>query len=273
MYAPLTALLLLGAPAQPPAPDKPAPVGADVKAEAEDARAVAKKLAGEYVVRLTGADKPLKLEPEPVLRWINQLERRFYGDVYVWTLDGRPEVIASLTTVFGPTRKMETEVHSLSPKLPVMSHGEKVIWEPTRAGIELKPVPGAAKPAATAPVRLQQMRALAAQFALTADYGVAKEDKEDLRLMAAPIHRYQSAVLGVTDGALFAYSKGTDPEAFLMVEARGKGDAGQWEFALARFNGNCSIRAVYAEKEVWRVERLPLKTNLDPKEPYFGLRK
>jgi hypothetical protein len=246
-------LLLLGSgPGQPP----------DTKAEEQEARAGAKKLAGEYVVELDevrGKDKKLRLEPEPVFRWINQLERRFYGDVYVWTNDGRPEVIASLTTVFGPTRKTETEIHSLSTGRPVMSHNGKPIWAPEAAGLEMRPVADAPKPGTTAPARVQQMRALAAQFTVVADYGGAKEDKETLRLMGTPIYRYESATQNVSDGALFAYSKGTDPEAFLMIEARGKKDEGQWQFAFVRFNGNCSFRAVRNDKEVWRVERLSLK--------------
>lgn len=270
MGTPLTILVLLGGPGQPPGKLP------DVKVEEESARSTAKRLAGEYVVQLDESrakDKKLRLEPEPVLRWINQLERRFYGDVYVWTHDGRPEVIASITTVFGPTRKMETEIHSLSTGRPVMAHDGKPIWEPDAAGLEMKPVPDAPKPGATAPLRLQQMRALAAQFSVVADYGGTKEDKETLRLMGTPIYRYESAARGVTDGTLFAYSKGTDPETFLVLEARGEKDVTEWQFAFVRFNGNCSLRAVRAEKEVWRVERLPLKVNTDPKQPYYGLRK
>jgi len=149
----LMVLLLLGhGPSQPPS--TPAPDKADNKAEAEEARAVAKKLAGEYVFQLDkSSDKKLKLEPEPVHRWLLQLDRRFYSDVYVWTNEGRPEVIASITNVYGPRRAMETEIHSLSTGLPLLSHDEKVVWEPERPGVELKPIPGAPKPGSTAVVR------------------------------------------------------------------------------------------------------------------------
>lgn len=270
MGTPLTILLLLAVPAQPPAK-------ADTRAEEEEARALGKKLTGEYAVTLEEAstkDKKLRLEPAPVFRWLLQLDRRFYGDVYVWTNDGRPEVIASITTVFGPTQKVETEIHSLSTGRPVMSHNDKPIWEPATAGLELKPLTDAPKPAATAAARLLQMRALAAQFSVSADYGGAKEAKEDLRLLAAPIYRYASASQGVTDGALFVYGRGTDPEAFLVLEAREKKkNDPEWQFAFVRFVGHASLRAVRAEREVWRVEKLSLKTNTDPKQPYFGLRK
>jgi hypothetical protein len=264
----LTVLLLLGhGPSQPPS----TPEKADNKAEAEEARAVAKKLAGEYTFQLDkSSDTKLKLEPDPVLRWLLQLDRRFYSDVYVWTYEGRPEVIASITNVYGQRRAMETEIHSLSTGQPLLSHGGKVIWEPERAGVELKPIPGAAKPEATAAARLKQMRALAAQYSVTAVYG---KMKEDMRLLPTPIYRYASEKQGVTDGALFAFARGTDPEAFLMIEARKGKDGLEWQFAFARFNGHASLRAVREDREVWQVDALSVKVNTDPKQPYCGIRK
>jgi hypothetical protein len=261
------ALLLLLGPAQPPPPEK-----VDNKAEEAEARAVAKKLADEYVFQLDKASGvKLKREPEPVFRWLLQLDRRFYSDVYVWTHEGRPEVIAAVTNVYGAKRAMETEIHSLSTGLPLLSHNDKVLWEPARPGVELKPVPGAPKPGATAGVRLTQMRALAAQFSAGAMYG---KTKEDLRLLPAPVYRYASGKQGVADGAIFAFVRGTDPEAFLLVEARkGEGGADEWQYAFARFVGHAAVWAARDGREVWRVEALSVKENLDPKQPYSAVRK
>ncbi len=272
MNTPLMLLVLLGSgPAQQPT-NPPAP---DTKAEAEESSASAKKLVGEYVVRPEkSSDKKLKLEPEPVLRWTNHLGRRYYGDVYVWTYKGRPEAVASINNVFVPGRRtIETELQSLSTGLPVMLQDEKVVWEPSVVGVEFKPLPGAQKPAATAAARLTQMRALAAQYSVVADYGVDKEQKEDLRLMATPIFRYQSADQGVEDGGLFAFTKGTDPDALLMIEARGKKDEVEWQYAFARLNGYCALRALRKDNVVWQVERQSNQSNTDPKQPYFVLRK
>lgn len=270
MNTPLVILVLLGgSPGQPPGQP---PI--DTKAEAADSSAGAKKLVGEFVVRLDRlSDTKLKLEPEPVLCWTNFLGRRFYGDVFVWTHHGRPEVVASVNTVFQPGRRgRETELLSLSAEQLVLVHDEKVVWEPSAPGVALKPLPGAPKPGPTPGIRLQQMRALAAQFAVVADYGVAKEEKEALRLLSTPIYRYQSSGQGVADGALFAFTKGTDPDALLLIEARGKTDPG-WQFAFARLNGNCSLRAALKDKDVWQVARVPSKTMADPTQPYFGYRK
>lgn len=271
MNTPLLVLVLLGGPAQPPNPPKVDPK-ADTKAEAELASAEAKKLAAEYVVRLEKSDRKLKMEPEPVLRWTNHLGRRFYGDVYVWTHEGRPEVVASVTSIFTATTSTYTEIQSLSADRPTLTRNEKVVWEPAEPGAEFRPLPGAPKPAATPAERLRQMRTLAAQFAVVADYGIDKEEKEELRLLGTPVFRYQSAAQGVADGGLFAFTKGIDPDAFLMLEVRGKKDEGAWQYAFARFNGSCKLRAVREEKDVWQVDRLPFKTTRDPKQPYsnFG---
>lgn len=264
MYAPLTALLLLGAPAQPP--DKPAP---DTKAEAEESGAFAKKRAGEYVVQIDKAK--LKLEPEPVLRWTNHLGRRFYGDVYVWTRDGRPEVIASLNSVYTAKVETQTEFQSLSLGRPTLSHNDKPAWEPNEPGVAFKPLPDAPKPADTAEKRQLQLRALAAQFAVTAIYVDTKD--EELRLLRTPIFRYESAAGGVTDGGLFAFTKGTDPDAVLLIEARGKGDGLRWEYAFARLNGYCALKGKHKDAEVWAAERQSHAVNTDPKQTYFVLRK
>jgi hypothetical protein len=261
-------LLLGGSPSQPPA-DPPI----DTKAEAEATGAGAKKLVAEFVVRLdASSDKRLKAEPEPVLRWTNHLGRRFYGDVFVWTHDGRPEVIVSINHGIQPGRRSrEAEILSLSTGRPIMSHGETVIWEPSGPGMVFKPVPGAPKVGATAAERLRQMRDLAAQFSVVAGYGPTGENKETLRLMATPIYRYQSPGQGVADGAIFNFAQGTNPEAFLVIEARGKDP--EWQFCFGRMNGFCSLRAAWKDKGVWQVDRLSSATIYDPKQAYFCIRR
>lgn len=270
----LMILALLG-PGQPPTP--PTPPAVDTKAEADEACAVAKKLADAWVVELDKGGKAVRLErrAEPVHRWSNSLGRRFYGDVFVWTYKGRPEVISSINSIYAAKALTEAEIVSLSAERPRLTHNEKVVWEPEAAGLEMKPLPDAPKPGATAPARLIQMRALAARYSVTAEYGTNKE-QEALRLMTTPMFRYESADLDVVDGALFGFVKGTDPDALLVIEVRGKKGDVTWHYAFVRLNGWCSMRAVQKDAEVWKVERQPSKANTDPKQPYFayfGLRK
>ena len=44
-----------------------------------------------------GREMPLELQPKPVFRWAEPLARnKFNGVIYVWTYQGRPEVIGSI---------------------------------------------------------------------------------------------------------------------------------------------------------------------------------
>jgi hypothetical protein len=55
----------------------------------------------------------------------------------------------------------------------------------------------------------------------------------------------------VIDGALFAYVPTTDPEVFLMIEARETKDGLQWQYAFAPMSvyglrGMCNGRVVWS---------------------------
>src|SRR4029079_4791320 len=70
-------------------------------AESESTRAVQdfKSDAAAYVIRLTSRPKEkLKLHEESLFHWGNPARTGEDGAVFVWTLDGRPEVIGSVFT-------------------------------------------------------------------------------------------------------------------------------------------------------------------------------
>ena len=73
-------------------------------------------------------------------------------------------------------------------------------------------------PADSAAARLRQMRALAQEFTgrQTNREGVDR----DMRLLAQPIYRYENTKGDLIDGGLFVFVLGTDPEVFLLIEAR-----------------------------------------------------
>lgn len=246
------------------------------EAEAAEARQLARELAASYRLQRDSADELVMIN-EPAMRWTNQLNRRFYGDVYVWTWQGRPEVVASITHVYGARRARETEIQSLSAERPRLLLDGEPVWTPSQPGVRLQPLPDATAPASTPAGRLRQMRRLASQFSVTGQYG---DEREELRLLRTPVYRYEKDDSQWLDGALFALAKGTDPDAFLLLEARvvnGRSDAAsrpryEWSFALARFTGN-ALRAQYGGEEVWRAERLETRRIRDPRQPYFSLRK
>jgi hypothetical protein len=76
----------------------------DEKALAEDFRAMAKREASAYTIRLDGSDRPMTLRPEPVLKWSNPVVGTVFGEVFIWTHDGRPEVVASIYNCYENTK-------------------------------------------------------------------------------------------------------------------------------------------------------------------------
>ena len=127
-------------------------------------------------------------------------------------------------------------------------------------------MPDAAAVADSPARRLRQMRDLAAGFSvvLIDRRGNAEGERQNLRLLTNPIYRYASPDRGVTDGALFAFVVGTDPEALLVVEARGE-EHDTWQYALARLNRD-ELAAYRQEREVWRTDRTGYQ---DRDKPYL----
>ncbi len=157
------------------------------------------------------------------------------------------------------------EFHSLAEGPAKADRNGKDEWSTDRRGVEFKPIPGADAPADTPARRLRQMRTLAAEFSAmetTRDAIVRK-----LRLLTQPVYRYESTDPGVIDGALFAFVEGTDPELFLLIEARAGDKGPTWHHALARMN-SIEFHVVHKAIEVWSAPILPWELAMDPRQPY-----
>jgi hypothetical protein len=209
-------------------------------------------------------ERGLKLEVKPLLRWTNPGIGRVYGDVYVWTRQGRPEAVMSFYKAWQPKYDFTAEMHSLSLTEIAAERDGVLLWQPQKAGITLNSVPDSSKPADSAARRLPQMRELAGRFsARLVDRRVNLEgERQELRLLTQPLYRYRSTDPEVLDGALFAIVLGTDPEVLLLLEARQSGNAPAWHYGLARMNID-PIAVSYNEKEVWRVDKAPYRGSID----------
>jgi hypothetical protein len=140
------------------------------------------------------------------------------------------------------------------------------VWTASRPGLELKPIPGAPTPADSAAGRLRQMRALAQEFTgrQTNRAGVDR----DMRLLAQPIYRYENTKGDLIDGGLFAFLQGTDPEVFLLIEARRpRGGTPEWLFGATRMHG-ISLRLDHRGRAIWSAPELPPSQVYDTREPY-----
>jgi hypothetical protein len=242
----------------------------DEKARAEEFRVFAKREATTYTIRREGSDRPLELQPEPILKWSNPVIGSIYGDVFIWTENGRPEAVASIYKFYSPLTHRANEFHSLSlGKVSGRREGVDV-WTPSRPGLELKPIPGAPAPADSAAARLRQMRTLAQEF--TGRQTTREAVERDMRLLAQPIYRYENTKGDLIDGGLFVFVIGTDPEAFLLIEARRTSSGAlQWQFGATRMN-SIDMRIKHRDQEVWNAPEIPWAQVWDGRQPYCVFR-
>jgi hypothetical protein len=242
----------------------PKPDGAKDKEELAARMEHMKQAVKGYEIALASDEaKKLELIGTALLRFDDQVTGVVDGAVFVWMFDDRPAATASIWI-----RKTGHEFHefqSLATAALTASNQGQARWAPDQAGIERKPAPIAQPPAATAAGRLKQMRDFAAAYSATVF--TSEKDRQELRLLPQPFHRYGRADGVVADGAIFAYCKGTNPEVLLLVEAVKNGKELEWNYAFARMTSRgCEVRR--DDKVVWTVPRLQ---GGSPTDPYFNV--
>lgn len=234
-------------------------VRADESSDDEKSRAAAtlesgKREAALYTVYANPrGDKPFELKPESLLKWQNTVNKSVHGNIFLWTHNGRPELVASIMRFYSPRVSFGAEFHSLALTPLTMEKDDKVVWTPKEPGIVLKPFDENIDPSDSKPQRLRQMRQLAQMF--TADLEDYDRDTYRLRLMSQPLYRYESTDPDVLDGALFSYTYTTDPDLLVVVEARKSNDRFRWMFGLARMNVG-DVKVTYNNREVFHASRL-----------------
>ncbi len=242
--------------------------GDQAKARDVETLKLAKQVTAEYkFFGKTGRKTELVQKPESILRWSNPVSGSVFGEVFIWTDQGRPEVIASVYRYYSPRQFLAMELHSLSLKKIAAQRDGRQVWSPAAAGVELKPVPAAAPPFKTAVARLRQMRALANEFSVVRTD--RKDQRERLRLLSQPNYRYASTDPKLLDGALFIFAQGTNPEVILLIEARRSHGGHQWQYALAR-QSLVRFDVLHKNQNVRTFPLLPRSAVSDRTRPYTG---
>lgn len=250
------------------------PDGAEAKMVAA-AREHAESEARRLAFRL-GEDGPeLKWRTKPVLHWANPVAGKLFGEVYVWTHEGRPEVICSIYKWFDPFTHARIELQSLSEGPVRGAFDGETQWSPREPGVSFRPLPNAPKPAANETGRLLQMRRMAKRFTAEA---VDRDDENstwNLRLLGQPLLRYASPKRDLVDGALFAFVQDTtsDPEVLLLIELQRTANGGDlWRYGFCR-QDSLRIRASCDGVRVFDLPQLapPWKNTRDPRNPYIVL--
>jgi hypothetical protein len=246
----------------------------DGASKASDANAqrlkVMKDSVAAYELSRSGDNAAVyKLQPDPAFRLGKQGDGVVLeGAIFLWTDQvGRPAAAAQVFLFQSKGQRegqWRHEFTSLSTQSLRAMQGDKARWLPMVAGVAFQPIPGAPRPAETPRERLRQMRDLAGGF--RADDNFWDRGWNALRLLPTPISRYGKAGGTPEDGALFAFVLGTDPEAFLFIEARGPAEKLEWQYAFAPMT--CwGLRAEHKNRSVWS---LPTRDTANPLRTFFS---
>jgi len=257
------------------AADPPPAAGDTDKARQEEVARLAPAKAKLLDV-LVGDESPAKadLVKEPLLRWSNPTAGSVYGEVFLWTVDRRPAAIASIYRWYHPFKDSTVEFVSVTEQPVEAKEQLRSQWKTTTPGTRFAELNGVPAPAESARTRLSQMRSLAREFTTElADKRGGDEVIRELRLLDQPAYRYECPSQRIIDGGLFAFVEGTDPEAWLLIEAVETTGGRQWRFALARMNidalrvrrGESIVQEWKALREAWSDRTRPyVMFNFDP---------
>lgn len=258
-------LIFLVALGQNEPPRQPA---AEEKAEAAARLEFMKQSASVYDVTVGEKKTPLRLVAEPVLRWTNPVSNIPDGVLFLWIdAAGRPQVAAQVFIAAGTKDLWLHEFSSLSAEPFDVARDGSVPWHPRKPGLEMEPVADAPAPADSAVRRLTQMRNIALEFQASDDF--EGKSRWELRLLSKPLHRWGKPGSQVLDGALFAFAHGTDPEVFVLVEARGSEGKYSYEYGLAPMTAY-ALKVSLKGREIWTAPYR--KAPFQPNEPFFILK-
>ena len=221
-----------------------------------------RKSVSEY--ELSPADGPgasFRLKTDPVLRFRNTVGDSQDGTVFLW-VEAHERPVAAVQVFYTRRRGWTHELCSFSTAPIVAKSGTVPVWNPAIGGVVFKPVPGAPKPADTAEKRLRQMREITRDF--TAEDQFRNASWQSLRMLPKPFARYGEEGTELIDGALFAYVLTTDPEVYVLLEARKTVGGSEWQFAFAP-STIYPVRGSWKGTEVWSLPfRFALNKATDP---------
>lgn len=186
------------------------------------------------VVRPAGdAMRPFTFVERPLFQFDNAISGIEDGFVFIWIDRGRPVVL--MKSYYNSQRASWGRTYvSLANKPIEMRQREQSRWTPKEPGVSFQPIKNAAPPAGSARGRLKQMRELAARFRVVDRWGLVDPTDWQLRLLPAPLYRYEVPDEHVVDGALFGYVLSGSPEAVVLLEAKEITSGLEWHFAVSR---------------------------------------
>ena len=219
--------------------------------ELGDKRMVFMKAALSHFTIRVGNRKEASRVADPCLRFTDPVSRAADGIIAVYAHNGgRPDAIAQF---FFNSRKRWIAEFTIIPDgdVTILRSGRDH-WKPTEFVCKFADLPGSPVPAGKPALRLAQMRAIAADFAVVDHFGDPPVT-QNLRLLPQPAYRYAEAGK-IVDGAVFVFAHGTNPECCVLIEAYQDDKGSRYRYAVAPMS-IYKLEARYKGKPVWSVDR------------------
>lgn len=213
-----------------------------------------------------GRTTRFELSPKSLLTYSNPVRGDVFGNLFVWTHDGRPEVVGAIFD-YRTEGHFDSELHTLARAGIAGERDGVPFWNPRAPGVAFQPLAEAPAPADKGLARGRQMAELARSFTVERQH--PEQGRGEMRLLPQPVYRYSSPGAKVVDGAMFVFVEATDPEAILLLEA--VGDEPKWQFAFARMN-IVPFRALRHGEEAWHVDDVTWDEVFDKEVPYAIVR-
>jgi hypothetical protein len=210
-----------------------------------------------------GTDVEVPLLEKPLFRFDDPARLFHDGTMWAWGRSGRP---LALVTLERYKTSWSYELISLSEGGIFAELGERGRWTPRGPNSQYQRFPNAPTPAENEAQRMLQMKALAGRF--IASETAPEGGRYELRLLPQPIHRYSAEDGKLTEGALFIFAYGTNPEVLIVIECgRPEPKSVAWHYGFAPLS-TAALSVRLDGSEVWK---MPVPTTREPlREPYTG---
>lgn len=248
--------------------DKAAPA-TETRAD-EQARRAAEKVIRGIEMEMLIDDKWIKVEriEKPLLFYGEPTRSHDRGSVWGWGRKGRPVALLELWQNVGNRSRWFFVLCNTSGRKLRASVDGAPWWRTNDSEAVLKDIPGAAAPAAEAPLRQRQLKLLAEKFT-GHEFWLPNNTRYDLRLLKRPLYTYRNEDGGVLEGGLFTLANGTNPEIVFFVEARVDPDNRSkrvWQCTMGRL-AHAELHLQYDGKEIFDAPRGDRVSG--PDQPYW----
>lgn len=194
-----------------------------------------KPLSRQTVVRVGGQDgaQSAELIPTPVFRYSDQPRRIADATLWAWVHDGRLVALQKIEASRQNSRWTYCFASFSAAPLEVR-WPNRDLFEATGREVGFQDVPKGPAPSDKPFVRLQQMKQMAGRFTATIENRPDGTNSENMRLLPKPVFLYPPQP-ELPTLAVFGYaSSGTNPDAFLVLQAEADGDSLKWTYGLRR---------------------------------------